>query len=177
MRIMKHQELSSRLVSLCFILWGVFLNTNCVVVDSTELFSIQHSISESFSAKQSEPKPLNKDTSQFKEFVRIFFADSVYQRKHVCFPLVLCYWEEYDDNDNSSYRQNTKLINDTNYQILILDGRSEIKIIESEGRESYVIVSIPDTALEAELYFQKNKDIYLLNKINITGDASPFNYQ
>lgn len=152
-----------------------FLNANCVAVDSTELFSMQHSISEGYSVKQSMLKTLNKETSLFNEFVRIFFADSVYQRKHVCFPLVLCYWEEHNSNDNSSFIQKTTLINDINYQILILDGRSEIKIIENDGRESYVIVSIPDTALEAELYFKKNNDIYLLYKIIITGDASPFN--
>lgn len=152
-----------------------FLNANCVAVDSTELFSTQHNISEGYSIKQSVPKTLNKETSLFNEFVRIFFADSVYQRKHVCFPLVLCYWEEHNSNDNSSFIQKTTLINDINYQILILDGRSEIKIIENDGRESYVIVSIPDTALEAELYFKKNNDIYLLYKIIITGDASPFN--
>lgn len=123
-----------------------------------------------------ESDTLNKDTIKYTEFVQIFFADSAYQRKHVCFPLVLCYMEEQDATDNSSLEQNTILINDTNYQILRLDARSEIKISENGEREFYVVVSIPDTALEAELYFTKKNDIYLLNKINITGDGSPFIY-
>ena len=152
-----------------------FLNTNCVIVDSNKIFSHQQSSSENTPSKQSVAETLNKDTTQFKEFVQIFFADSVYQRRHVFYPLVLYYWAEKDADDDSALERDTILINDNNYQILMLDAICELQIIENEGMEPYVVVSIPDTALEAELYFKKNKGTYLLNQINITGDASPFN--
>lgn len=152
-----------------------FLNTNCVVADSNKILSQQKGIDEGTSFSQSTPETLNADAIQFKEFMRTFFADTIYQRKHVYFPLVLNYIGEQDDDDDSVSESNTILIDGNNYQILILDVRSEIKIIEIEGDEPYVVVSIPDTALEAELYFKKSEGTYLLNKINITGDASPFN--
>lgn len=147
--------------------------TNCVVVDSIKNFSQQHCISRGSSSAQSTEETLNKDVTQFKAFVQTFFSDTIYQRKHVYIPLVFNYSGE-QDADDSVFEQNTILIDDNDYQILILDARCEIKIIENEGKEPYVVVSIPDTALEAELYFKKDNGTYLLNKINITGDASPF---
>lgn len=113
------------------------------------------------------------EETQFKKFVQAFFLDSIYQRSHIIYPLTLSYWEEQDINNESSYIQATILIPENNYQILKLDARSIIKIYESAN--PYIIVSIPDTALEAELYFQRNTKGFFLIKINITGDASPFN--
>lgn len=147
----------------------------CVIAESTKLISLHHnSIDEGTSSKQFEVETFNKDAIQFEEFIQMFFADSVFQRKHVHFPLVLYYLAEQEDaDDDSSVEQNT-MINKNNYQILILDVHCEIKIIKDNGKEPYVIISIPDTALEAELYFKINNDTYFLNKIKITGDASPF---
>lgn len=138
-----------------FFMLCAFVYTNCAFVDSTKLFSLQHGIGDGASSKQPVLETLNKDTTQFIEFVQIFFADSVYQRKHVCFPLVLSYWTEQDPYNNSTVKQNIILMNDNNSQILMLDVRSEVKIIEDKSMEPYVVVSIPDTALEAKLYFKK----------------------
>ena len=157
-----------------FLLFCIILNNHCVVAESIKNFSQQHSISKGTSYEQSVAKTLNKGTVQFKEFVRTFFVDTVYQQTHVYFPLVINYIGEQDDDDSVS-GSNTILIDNNDYQILILDVRSEIKIIENKWDEPYVIVLIPDTSLEAELYFKKSEGTYLLNKINITGDASPFN--
>lgn len=142
--------------------------------NSTRILSLPQSIGEGTDSKQSMSDTLNKETIQFEEFVQIFFSDSVYQRKHVYFPLVLSYWAEKDADDNSAFEQNTIVINDNNYQILKLDVSCEVKIVENADKEPYVVVSIPDTALEAELFFKKNNNTYLLNIIKITGDASPF---
>jgi len=117
---------------------------------------------------------MNGETAQINEFVQHFFVDSVFQREHVNFPLILHYSAEQNVEDESSQSQKTVLIQKNQYQVLALDKRSEIKFRESGRDSSIVVVSIPDTALEAELYFLLINDQYFLQKIIITGDASPF---
>ena len=117
---------------------------------------------------------LSKEACQLKKFIQVFFADSIFQREHVKFPLILQYWVELEYNGEYLDRQDTIHIWKNNYQILTLDTRSEIKICKKENNNPYVVVSIPDTALEAELYFSKKKNTYFLLKINVSGDASPF---
>ena len=113
----------------------------------------------------------SQETTRFNEFVQVFLNDSIYQRKHVMFPVTLYYPAE---NDDSSNKRDSVLLNENNYTILTLDARSKVKINENKGDQPIVVVSIPDTALEAELYFHEDKGIYFLCKIVITGDASPF---
>lgn len=104
---------------------------------------------------------VSKDATQLKEFVQLFFVDSICQRKHVIFPLIL----QYSTDDEPDNRQDTIYIQENNYQTLTLDTRSEVKIFKKDGKTVLVIVTIPDTALEAELSFKKKKDKYFLRKI------------
>ena len=117
---------------------------------------------------------MNGETAQINEFVQHFFVDSVFQREHVNSPLILHYSAEQNVEDESSQSQKSVLIQKNQYQVLALDKRSEIKFRESGRDSSIVVVSIPDTALEAELYFLLINDQYFLQKIIITGDTSPF---
>ena len=142
--------------------------------ESTIMFTQpQYSITEKTHCINFSTQNVGIEETQFKKFVQAFFLDSIYQRSHIIYPLTLSYWEEQDINNESSYIQATILIPENNYQILKLDARSIIKIYESAN--PYIIVSVPDTALEAELYFQRKTKGFFLIKINITGDASPFN--
>ena len=126
------------------------------------------------SHQEKEFTTMEEETAQLQDFVKLFFADSIFQREHVSFPLILQYWVEQEYNGEYSYEQDSVIIEENDYQILFLDSRSEIKICEEESERPYIVVSIPDTALEAKLYFRKNNGSYLLSKMNITGDASPF---
>lgn len=117
---------------------------------------------------------LSKEACHLKKFIQVFFADSIFQREHVKFPLILQYWVEQDYNGEYLDKQDTVHIMENSYPILTLDTRSEVKICKNGNNNPYVVVSIPDTALEAELYFSKKKNTYFLLKINISGDASPF---
>lgn len=112
----------------------------------------------------------NNKVTPFKEFVQFFFTDSIYQHEHVSFPLLL----EVNEEDESSFPEDSILIKECEYLTLILDPRSVIKTHDNVKENPYIIVSIPDTALEAELYFQKINEKYFLTEIKITGDASPF---
>ncbi len=115
-----------------------------------------------------------KEAVRLEEFMQVFFADSVFQRKHVRYPLSLYYGVEQDVGVGIPSAQDTIFIEERNYQVLSLDTRSKIIIYEEDSENPYAVISIPDTALEAELYFLRINGSYVLIKINITGDASPF---
>ncbi len=159
-----------------FLIFCVFFSfaANSIASETTKCFSPQLVSGKPTNTNCESAETTRREARYLKKFVQNFFADSIFQREHVNFPLILQYWVEQDYNDESSYKQDTIHIMENRYQILTLDTRSEVKICKNGNDKPKIVVSIPDTALEAELYFKKNKETYFLYKICISGDASPF---
>ena len=117
---------------------------------------------------------MNTDKHHFMSFVESFFTDTCFQRMHVIFPLNLQYTEEQVTDAETYDVPISTYLDKNDYCILGLKEQSQIRVITENFSKTYVIVSIPDTALETVLSFNEQQGTYYLMSIDITGDGLPF---
>lgn len=119
---------------------------------------------DSMSENVANDKPnVESDEFSFPDFVKKFSEDSIFQKKHIKFPLeIVSYGTDYEDSDSVWF------VKESEWKFITLkDSVIEcIKYIHKVYATSYIVTKLgEDTGINIDYNFDKSGKTWVLNKI------------